>query len=79
MLHNLYTLGKNFLKKVRSKNKNYKVARSKALKGIEVNLIKAQDFHDWNAENKKKGGQVKTPRMMSEDKLKEFEAFLKSK
>lgn len=64
---------------LKSKNKNYKVARSKALKGIEVNLIKAQDFHDWNAENKKKGGQVKTPRMMSEDKLKEFEAFLKSK
>ncbi|NVJ46078.1 MAG: GH3 auxin-responsive promoter family protein [Cytophagia bacterium] len=64
---------------LKSKNKNYKVARSKALKGIEVQLIKAQDFHDWNAENKKKGGQVKTPRMMDEESLKAFESFLNSK
>lgn len=64
---------------LKAKNKNYKVARSKALKGIEVNLIKAQDFHDWNAANKKKGGQVKTARMMNEEALAEFEDFLASK
>ncbi|WP_420388263.1 GH3 family domain-containing protein [Roseivirga sp.] len=64
---------------LKARNKNYKVARSKSLKGIEVNLIKASDFHDWNARNKKKGGQVKTPRMMKEESLQEFESYLKSK
>lgn len=64
---------------LKSKNKNYKVARSKALKGIEVTLIKAEDFHAWNGKNKKKGGQVKTPRMMDEDSLLEFEEFVRSK
>jgi hypothetical protein len=64
---------------LKSKNKNYKVARSKALKGIEVSLVKASDFHDWNAEKKQKGGQVKTARMMNEASLKEFEEFVKTK
>ncbi|KYG77477.1 GH3 auxin-responsive promoter [Roseivirga spongicola] len=64
---------------LKSKNKNYKVARSKALKGIDVKLIKADDFHDWNGKNKKKGGQVKTPRMMNEETLLEFEEFVRTK
>lgn len=64
---------------LKSKNKNYKVARSKALKGIEVNLIRANDFHNWNERNKKKGGQVKMPRMMDEESLKAFEKFVKAK
>jgi hypothetical protein len=40
-------------------NKNYKVARSKALKGVRVKLISPSVFYEWNAANKKKGGQVK--------------------
>ncbi|HEY9117422.1 MAG TPA: GH3 auxin-responsive promoter family protein, partial [Roseivirga sp.] len=64
---------------LKAKNKNYRVARSKALKGIHVSLVKADDFHDWNAQKKQKGGQVKTPRMMDEESLKQFEQFVKTK
>ncbi|WP_066221609.1 GH3 family domain-containing protein [Formosa haliotis] len=60
-------------------NKNYKVARSKALKGVKVNLIKPELFYDWNAENKKKGGQVKMERVMNEDKFATWESFIKTK
>ena len=59
-------------------NKNYKVARSKALKGVVVNLVPASLFHDWNGKNKKKGGQVKMERVMNEEKFSEFEAFIAS-
>lgn len=57
-------------------NKNYKVARSKALKGVKVSLISPSVFHKWNARNKKKGGQVKMERVMGEEKFKEWEAFV---
>jgi len=62
-----------FLKKA---NKNYKVARSKALKGVKVSLISHTIFHEWNAANKKKGGQVKMERVMGEEKFKTWEAFV---
>ncbi|MDY7395813.1 GH3 auxin-responsive promoter family protein [Aureibaculum sp. 2210JD6-5] len=57
-------------------NKNYKVARSKALKGVKVKLIKPSIFHDWNGHNKKKGGQVKMERVMGEEKFANWEAFV---
>lgn len=57
-------------------NKNYKVARSKALQGVKVNLVNPEAFYDWNDENKKKGGQVKMERVMGADKFKEWEAFV---
>lgn len=60
-------------------NKNYKVARSKALKGIKVKTIKPSLFRDWNGENKKKGGQVKMERVMGEDKFEEWEKFINEK
>ncbi|MBA6154332.1 GH3 family domain-containing protein [Gelidibacter maritimus] len=63
----------NFLKEA---NKNYKVARSKALKGVKVTLVNPSVFHDWSGANKKKGGQVKMERVMKEDKFKEWEAFV---
>ena len=56
-------------------NKNYKVARSKALKGIKVKIIQPSVFHEWSGANKKKGGQVKMERVMKEDKFKEWEVF----
>lgn len=59
-----------------SANKNYKVARSKALKGVKVAVIKPEKFYDWNARNKKKGGQVKMERVMGEEKFKDWEAFV---
>ncbi|WP_127844724.1 GH3 family domain-containing protein [Psychroflexus aestuariivivens] len=57
-------------------NKNYKVARTKALEGIKVNLIDPEKFYDWNARNKKKGGQVKMERVMDEEKFEEWEEFV---
>lgn len=63
----------NFLKDA---NKNYKVARSKALKGVKVTIIPVEKFHDWNDSNKKKGGQVKMERVMKEEKFAEWESFV---
>lgn len=63
----------NFLKNA---NKNYKVARSKALKGVKVTIIPVEKFHDWNDSNKKKGGQVKMERVMKEEKFAEWESFV---
>tara|TARA_R110002049_G_scaffold242357_1_gene416186 strand:- start:26882 stop:28420 length:1539 start_codon:yes stop_codon:yes gene_type:complete len=57
-------------------NKNYKVARGKSLKGVKVNIINPEIFHNWSAHNKKKGGQVKMERVMGEEKFKEWEAFV---
>ncbi|MBU3010303.1 GH3 auxin-responsive promoter family protein [Polaribacter vadi] len=63
----------NFLKEA---NKNYKVARSKALKGVKVNIIDVEKFHNWSDNNKKKGGQVKMERVMKEKKFKKWEKFV---
>lgn len=63
---------------LKSANKNYKVARGKALEGVKVNVIAPSFFHDWNGANKKKGGQVKMERVMGEDKFKEWERFVAS-
>ncbi len=61
---------------LKNANKNYKVARSKALKGVKVVTVPPSVFHDWNGKNKKKGGQVKMERVMGEEKFKEWEAFV---
>lgn len=58
-------------------NKNYSVARSKALKGVKVNVVDPSVFHEWSAKNKKKGGQVKMEKVMNEEKFAEWEAFVK--
>ncbi|WP_372752545.1 GH3 auxin-responsive promoter family protein [Mariniflexile sp.] len=60
-------------------NKNYRVARSKALKGVKVKTISPELFYDWNAANKKKGGQVKMERVMNEEKFAEWETFIANK
>ena len=59
-------------------NKNYKVARGKALKGIKVTTVSPHVFHEWSAKNKKKGGQVKMEKVMNEEKFAEWEAFVKT-
>ncbi|CAM1333846.1 GH3 family domain-containing protein [Tenacibaculum aestuariivivum] len=58
-------------------NKNYKVARGKALEGVKVNIIPATIFHNWSEINKKKGGQVKMERVMGSEKFAKWEAFVK--
>ncbi|MBP1839206.1 GH3 family domain-containing protein [Formosa algae] len=57
-------------------NKNYAVARSKALKGLKVKLTSTDTFNNWSAKNKKKGGQVKMERVMNEEKFKTWEDFV---
>ncbi|WP_142784593.1 GH3 family domain-containing protein [Changchengzhania lutea] len=61
---------------LKSANKNYKVARSKALKGVKVHVISSEIFHEWSGHNKKKGGQVKMERVMNEEKFAEWEDFV---
>ena len=63
----------SFLKQA---NNNYKVARGKALKGIQVHTVSPTTFHEWNGKNKKKGGQVKMERVMGEERFKEWEDFV---
>ncbi len=57
-------------------NKNYKVARSKALTGIEVRRITKKQYHTYLEKKKKVGGQIKTPKVMSEEKMLDFESTL---
>ena len=57
-------------------NKNYAVARQKALKGVEVVAISPEIFYEWSAANKKKGGQVKMEKVMQEEKFSEWEKFV---
>ncbi|AFL79593.1 GH3 auxin-responsive promoter-binding protein [Aequorivita sublithincola DSM 14238] len=59
-------------------NKNYEVARSKALKGVKVTTVSTEVFQEWNAKNKKKGGQVKMEKVMGEEKFADWEAFVKA-
>lgn len=62
-----------FLKKA---NKYYKVARSKALKGVKVKIISPAVFYEWRGALKKKRGQLKMERVMKEDKFKARETFV---
>lgn len=62
-------------KYLKEANKNYGVARSKALEGVKVECVPPSVFYEWNAENKKKGGQVKMERVMNEEKFEAWEAF----
>lgn len=59
-------------------NKNYKVARSKALKYLKIKLIPKSMYHNYLDQTRKKGGQVKTPKVMTEDKMKELLVFITS-
>ncbi|MGK6351718.1 GH3 family domain-containing protein [Parapedobacter sp. DT-150] len=59
-------------------NKNYKVARDKALKGIEVEIVPADYFYQWSKATKKLGGQTKIPRVMKEEDFRAFENFVES-
>ncbi|TPN84471.1 GH3 family domain-containing protein [Aquimarina algicola] len=69
-------LAKTLDENLKSANKNYKVARGKALKGLIVTKIPVHIFSEWNGTQKKKGGQVKMERVMSEEKFAEWEHFV---
>ncbi|SHI46530.1 GH3 family domain-containing protein [Pseudozobellia thermophila] len=57
-------------------NKNYRVARSKALEGVRVKTVPPAVFHEWSGRKKKKGGQVKMERVMGEERFQEWESFV---
>lgn len=63
-------------KLLKEANKNYKVARGKSLKGVKVTTIHPEVFYEWSGSNKKKGGQVKMEKVMSEEKFADWEAFV---
>ncbi len=62
---------------LKNANKNYKVARSKALKGVKVTKVHPEIFPEWSAANKKKGGQVKMEKVMDEEKFAKWEKFVR--
>jgi len=70
-------LAKDLDQNLRDNNKNYNVARTRALKDVEVVTIPVETFHQWAEQNKKRGGQAKIPRVMKEDKFLEWEEFVK--
>lgn len=62
---------------LKSANKNYMSARSKALKGVIVKIVPINIFYEWSGFNKKKGGQVKMEKVMDQEKFADWEAFVK--
>jgi hypothetical protein len=63
---------------LKNANKNYAVARSKALKGVVVKTLPVDVFYEWSAFQKKKGGQVKTEKVMKEERFLEWEEFVEN-
>jgi hypothetical protein len=63
---------------IKEKNKNYAVARSKALKGVEAEIFPINIFYKWSEEKKNMGGQAKIPRVLKEEEFLEFQEYLKS-
>lgn len=61
---------------LKSANKNYAVARSKALKGISVIVISKEKYTDFLGQTNKKGGQTKTPKVMTEEKMRILLEFI---
>ena len=72
------TLAEALDESLKEANKNYRVARSKALKGVRVKTVPPDLFYEWNAVNKKKGGQVKMEKVMNEEKFAQWENFIRT-
>ncbi len=60
-------------------NKNYRVARSKSLKDIRVLVLPKDQYYDWLETIKKKGGQVKTPKVMPAERMEDLLDFVSNK
>ncbi len=61
---------------LKAANKNYKVARGKALKYINLKVTDKETYHDYLSASKKKGGQIKTPKVMDQKKMRAFLSFI---
>lgn len=57
-------------------NKNYKVARAKALKGVRAAAVPSEKIYAWLETKKKKGGQIKVPKVMKEKTMLELLEYL---
>ena len=57
-------------------NKNYKVEREKALSKVEVKCITKSTYNAYLEDKKKKGGQVKTPKVMKAEQMQELLEFI---
>lgn len=64
---------------LREHNKNYNVARSKALKSIEVKIVPDNTFIAFSEKQKKKGGQTKFPRVMKAEPFGKWEEFVRER
>lgn len=60
-------------------NKNYKVARNKALKGIKVKVLDTDLIFSWLETKKKKGGQIKLPKIMKPEMMEDLLTYAKEK
>ena len=69
-------LAKELDELLKAANKNYGVARSKALKDIKVQVISKEQYTDFLDTSNKKGGQTKTPKVMKEEKMKSLLEFI---
>ena len=61
---------------LKSKNKNYGVARSKALKEIRLKKISKDTYKSYLESTKKTGGQTKTPKVMKAEKMTQLLDFI---
>jgi hypothetical protein len=57
-------------------NKNYGVARTKALKDVKLKVVDTDRIYNWLEKTKKKGGQIKMPKVMKEEKMKDLLSFI---
>lgn len=64
---------------LKDKNKNYAVAREKGVKAVRLTALPESVIYDWLERRKKKGGQVKMPRVLPEDKMKDLLDFVRAK
>lgn len=72
-------VAKQLDERLKEQNKSYRSARKKALTGVEVKIIPKDLFYAWSEEENKKGGQVKTPRMMQDEQFEKWEKFIQKK
>jgi hypothetical protein len=56
-------------------NKNYGVARTKALAGVKVRVVNEEQWYQLMESEKKKGGQVKTPKVVDEETMNRYIDF----
>ena len=60
---------------LKSHNNNYKVARNKTIDEVAIRVISKKQYDSYLEESNKKGGQVKTQKVMKSEKMNEFLSF----